>query len=106
MPWSRMKEQVVRVLQAEGYVRDLAVGGEGARKTLTVVLRYTDEGRPVITGIRRVSKPGLRVYTSSKDAPAVRGGLGVSILTTPVGILADRDARRRNVGGEVVCEVW
>jgi small subunit ribosomal protein S8 len=106
VPWSRLKEQVARVLAEEGYVRDFVVSGEGARKVLTVVMRYTSEGDAVITGIRRVSKPGLRTYTSARKAPVVRGGLGVSILSTPQGVVADREARRRNVGGEVLCEVW
>ncbi len=106
MPWSRFKESIARVLISEGYVRDLVVSGEGARKTLTVLLRYTDSGESVIIGIRRVSKPGLRVYSSASDAPAVRRGLGISILSTPEGLFPDREARKRNVGGEVLCEVW
>jgi len=106
VPWSRLKEQIVRVLGEEGYVRDYVVSGEGPAKTLTVVMRYTPEGEPVITGIKRISKPGLRVYARADGAPVVRGGLGVSILSTPSGVVADRDARRRNVGGEVLCEVW
>jgi small subunit ribosomal protein S8 len=106
MPWSRLKEQVARVLLAEGYVRDVVAGGQGATKTLTVLLRYTDAGEPAISGIRRISRPGMRVYTPAADAPVVRKGLGVSILSTPAGLLVDREARRRNVGGEIICEVW
>ena len=106
MPWSRVKEQLARVLLAEGYVRDVVTGGQGATKTLTVLLRYTEAGAPVIGGIRRVSRPGMRVYSAASDAPVVRRGLGVSILSTPTGLLPDREARRRNVGGEIVCEVW
>ncbi len=106
MPWSRVKEGIARVLLAEGYVRDVVVGGEGPRKTLTVLLRYTDDGMPAISGLRRVSRPGMRVYTPAAEAPVVRRGLGVSILSTPAGLLPDREARRRNVGGEVICEVW
>ena len=106
LPWARMKEQVARVLQAEGYVREVLTAGQGATKTLTVLLRYTDAGAPAIVGIRRISRPGMRVYTSAVEAPQVRHGLGVSILSTPAGLLVDREARKRNVGGEVVCEVW
>ena len=106
IPWSRTKEQVARVLSDEGYIRDVVVSGEAANKTMTLLLRYSETGEPVIVGIKRVSKPGLRVYRGSKDVPRVRQGLGVSILTTPEGVLADREARRRNVGGEVICEVW
>jgi len=106
LPWSRMKEAVVRALASEGYVRDIVVGGEATKRTLTVLLAYTDSGEPVINGVRRVSKPGLRVYANVRHIPSVRNGYGVSVLSTPAGLLADREARRRNVGGEVVCEVW
>ena len=106
MPWGRMKEAVARVLLAEGYVRDVVTAGQGATKTLTVLLRYTEGGQPAITGVKRISRPGMRVYSSATEAPMIRKGLGISILSTPAGLLADREARRRNVGGEVVCEVW
>ena len=106
LPWSKMKEAVARTLAGEGYVRDVVVGGEATKRTLTVLLAYTESGDPVITGVRRVSKPGLRVYASVRNIPQVRSGYGVSVLSTPAGLLADREARRRNVGGEVVCEVW
>jgi small subunit ribosomal protein S8 len=106
MPWGRMKEQIARVLLSEGYVRDVVTAGQGATKTLTVMLRYTENGEAAITGIRRVSRPGMRVYSAASEAPVVRKGLGISILSTPAGLLVDREARRRNMGGEVVCEVW
>ena len=106
MPWSRVKEGLARVLIDEGYVRDVVVSGEAARKTLTVILSYTEGGDPVIGGIRRISKPGLRSYSRAQSAPKVRNGLGVSILSTPEGLLVDREARKRNVGGEIICEVW
>ena len=106
MPWSRMKEQVARVLLAEGYVRDVVVSGQGATKTLTVLLRYTDDGAPAITGVKRISRPGMRIYSSAEDAPTVRKGLGISILSTPAGLMPDREARSRKVGGEILCEVW
>ncbi|HYB98128.1 MAG TPA: 30S ribosomal protein S8 [Candidatus Limnocylindrales bacterium] len=106
LPWSRVKEGIARVLREEGYVRDFEVAGEGAQRQLTIYIRYSDNGAPVLTGVRRISRPGLRRYSSSKEAPRVRGGLGVSILSTPLGLLADREARRRGVGGEILCEVW
>jgi len=106
MPWSRMKEAVARALAGEGYVRDIVVGGEATKRTLTVLLAYTESGDPVITGVRRVSKPGLRVYSAVRNIPLIRNGYGISVLSTPAGLLADKEARRRNVGGEVVCEVW
>jgi small subunit ribosomal protein S8 len=106
LPWSRMKESVARALAGEGYVREIVVGGEATKRTLTVLLAYTESGDPVISGVRRVSKPGLRVYSSVRNIPSVRNGYGISVLSTPAGLLADREARRRNIGGEVVCEVW
>lgn len=106
LPHSRTKEAIARLLCDEGYLREVEVTGEGAKRNIVVHIRYGDGGDPVLTGIRRVSRPGLRRYTSSGDAPRVRGGLGVSIISTPVGVLSDREARRRNVGGEVICEVW
>jgi small subunit ribosomal protein S8 len=106
MPWSRVKEGVGRVLCEQGYLRDVSVSGEVPKRTLTVRLRYTDAGDSAITGIKRISKPGMRVYSSSSEVPLVRSGLGVAVVSTPVGLLADRDARKRNVGGEILCEVW
>ena len=106
MPHSRTKEAIARVMRDEGFLTDRAVTGEGAAKALVLHIRYSDGGEPVLSGIRRVSRPGLRRYSSSSEAPRVRGGLGVSILSTPIGLLPDREARRRNVGGEVICEVW
>lgn len=106
LPWSRTKEGLARVLVSEGYVRDVLVGGEADKPTLTVLLSYTAAGDPVITGVRRVSKPGLRVYTGAKEIPSVRNGFGVSVLSTPLGLMGNREARRRNVGGELLCEVW
>jgi small subunit ribosomal protein S8 len=106
LPHSRTKEAIARLLSEEGYLRDVEVTGEGAKRTIVAHIRYSDGGEPVLSGIRRVSRPGLRRYSSSAKAPRVRGGLGVSILSTPVGLLSDREARRRNVGGEVICEVW
>ena len=106
VPHSRTKEGIARLLCDEGYLREVEVSGEGAQKNIIIHIRYGDGGDPVLTGIRRVSRPGLRRYSSSADAPRVRGGLGVSILSTPIGLLSDREARRRHVGGEVICEVW
>ncbi len=106
IPWSRVKEELCHVLKAEGYLADVSVEGEIPRKSITVAMRYTESGDPVILGLRRVSKPGLRRYTGAAEAPEVRSGLGVSIISTPTGLLPDREARKRNVGGEVLCEVW
>lgn len=106
VPYSKLKEQVVRVMTEEGYLRDVSVVGEGVRKNLRISLRYDAQRKPVITGLKRVSRPSLRVYVGSAAAPRIRRGLGLSILSTPAGVLPDREARARNVGGEVLCSVW
>jgi small subunit ribosomal protein S8 len=106
VPWSRFKEQLCAVFKSEGYIDSVVVEGDGPGRSIRVDLRYTEAGMPVITGLKRISRPSLRRYSSAGDAPRVRNGLGVSILSTPAGILPDREARRRGVGGEVICEVW
>jgi len=105
-PWSVLKERVVRVLVAEGFVRDSSVIENEAKKDLRVWLRYDDEQRPVISGLKRVSRPGRRVYVGARSMPSVRRGTGVNIVSTPLGVLADREAVQRNVGGELLCSVW
>jgi len=106
VPWSREKESIARVLVEEGYLGGSSVVEASPRNVLRIELRYGDDRRPVITGLRRISRPSLRVYVGAKEIPAVRKGLGVNILSTPRGILVDRVARRENVGGEVICTVW
>ncbi|HEY8514956.1 MAG TPA: 30S ribosomal protein S8 [Candidatus Binatia bacterium] len=106
VPWSKVKERLTAVLVEEGYLKDYTVVGEGPKKEIRIGLRYDAQRRPVITGLKRVSKPSLRVYVGADTAPRIRRGLGVSILSTPQGILPDRVARERNVGGEVLCAVW
>ncbi|MGH7821848.1 MAG: 30S ribosomal protein S8 [Candidatus Binatia bacterium] len=105
-PWSRLKERVAQVLQEEGFLRDVIVRDVEGRKLLRVYLRYDEFRRPVISGMRRVSRPSLRVYVGSREIPQVRRGLGLSVLSTPKGVLADRIARKENVGGEVLCSIW
>jgi small subunit ribosomal protein S8 len=106
VPWSRQKEEIARVLVDEGYLGGVSVVEATPRNTLRIELRYDAQRRPVITGMRRVSRPSLRVYVGVKEIAAVRKGLGVNVLSTPKGILVDRNARRENVGGEVICTVW
>lgn len=106
MPWSALKEAVARVLIAEGFLRDVAVVGEGTAKQLRLSLKYDDQRRPVISGIQRVSRPSLRVYVGKEEIPMVRGGLGINVLSTPAGVLVDREAKQRGVGGELLCAVW
>ena len=106
VPWSRHKEAIAHVLVEEGYLAEAAMVREGQFPTLRLGLRYDQTRRSVISGIRRVSRPSLRVYVGSDEIPSVRRGLGVSILSTPKGILPDREARRQGVGGEVICQIW
>jgi small subunit ribosomal protein S8 len=106
VPWSRQKEEIARVLVSEGYLTGVSVVEATPRNVLRIDLRYDAQRRPIITGVRRVSRPSLRVYVGVKEIPAVRRGLGVNVLSTPKGVLVDRDARRENVGGEVICTVW
>jgi small subunit ribosomal protein S8 len=106
IPWSRQKEEIARVLVDEGYLGGVSVVEGTPRNVLRIDLRYDGQRRPVISGVRRVSRPSLRVYVGVKDIPAVRRGLGINVLSTPKGVLVDRNARRENVGGEVICTVW
>jgi small subunit ribosomal protein S8 len=105
-PSSRLRENVLGVLQSEGYIRGFTSVDTGdGRAELEIELKYFD-GEPVIRTIERVSKPGRRVYASVKSIPRVKNGLGVSILSTPKGVMSDADAREQNVGGEVLCQVF
>lgn len=106
MPSSKLKEEIAKILASEGYVDSYKVEDARVGKKLTVTLRYADDRKRVIQGLRRISKPGHRVYKGASDLERVRGGIGVSIVSTSDGLLTDREARRRNVGGEVLCEVW
>ena len=104
MPASKAKEAVAKVLQDEGYIMSYSTEGEGAASTLSVELKYFD-GVPVIERIQRASRPGLRIYRGQKDLPKVLGGLGVAIVSTSAGVMSDRQAREKGIGGEVLCVV-
>ncbi len=106
MPSSRMKVSVAKVLKEEGYITDYSVQDDAVQGVLKVVLKYGKDGEPVITGIKRVSRPGLRKYSKAADIPRVLEGYGVAVVSTSKGVVADRDARSLNAGGEVICEVW
>jgi small subunit ribosomal protein S8 len=108
MPSSKVKEALAGILQQEGYIEGFAVEDQSDRpgKKLTITMKYTTDRRRTISGLKRVSKPGLRVYTRSADVPRVLGGMGVAILSTNQGLMTDREARQRRVGGEVLCHVW
>ena len=104
MPASKAKEAVAKVLQDEGYVTGYAVTGEGAERELTIELKYF-EGVPVIEKIQRASRPGLRIYRGKEELPKVLGGLGVAVVSTSAGVMSDREAREKGIGGEVICIV-
>lgn len=104
MPSSNEKVAVARVLKDEGYITDYSTETDGAKTTLSIELKYF-EGGPVIEKIQRVSKPGLRIYRGKNDLPKVLGGLGVAIVSTSEGVMSDREAREKGIGGEVLCVV-
>ncbi len=106
LPHSKIKLEVARVLKEEGFITDFVHHEKKPQGEITVVLKYGAEREPAITGIRRVSKPGLRRYANSREIPRVLGGMGISILTTSRGIMSDSQARKQHVGGEVICTVY
>ena len=108
MPSSKQKLALATILQQEGYIDGFSVAPstKGPGDVLTISMKYSDERKRTIAGLRRVSTPGLRVYRNSKTLPRVLGGLGVAVLSTSQGLMTDREARKRNVGGEVLCYVW
>ena len=108
MPSSKLKVALADVLESEGYIHGYEVAENEGRpgSTMTISMKYSPERKRVISGLRRVSKPGLRVYRKADGVPRVLGGLGVAVLSTSNGLMSDRDARRKGVGGEVLCEVW
>ena len=104
IPHSRMKESIAQILKQEGYVSDVSVEGDKF-KCLKLKLKFTGR-RAVIEGLRRISRPGLRSYVGAREIPRVRGGLGVALISTPEGVMTGNEARRKNLGGELVCYVW
>jgi len=106
IPASKMKIAIAEILKREGFIRDFEVQKAEPADSIVITLKYTSDRRPVITGLKRVSKPGLRIYSGRADIPRVRGGLGLSILSTPKGVMAGHEAWQEHVGGEVLCYVW
>ena len=106
VPWSRLKERIAGVMVDEGYLGECAVVGEGVERIIRLTLRYDSRRTSVITDLQRVSRPSLRVYVAAAEAPRVRRGMGISILSTNKGVMPDREARKQKVGGEVLCAVW
>jgi small subunit ribosomal protein S8 len=106
MPSSKLKVGIAEILKNEGYIKDYEVTKDVPQPTLRVALKYTPERQPVVTTIKRLSKPGLRRYTKRGDIPMVLGGMGLIIMSTPQGLMSGKEAYKRNLGGELVCEVW
>ena len=103
--FSRIKESIANILKNEGYIVDYEIKEEGTKKDIVVTLKFVD-GEEVVKGLRRISKPGRRVYSSVDNLPKVLGGLGIAIVSTPKGVLTDKECRKHSVGGEVLCYVW
>ncbi|MGI0490552.1 30S ribosomal protein S8 [Alkalinema pantanalense CENA528] len=108
VPATKMTRSIAQVLKAEGFIGEFEEAGEGVKTNLVITLKYKGKNRskPLITNLKRVSKPGLRVYSNCKDLPKVLGGIGVAVISTSSGIMTDREARKAGVGGEVLCYVW
>ncbi|MBC7924639.1 MAG: 30S ribosomal protein S8 [Bryobacteraceae bacterium] len=106
VPASKIKMELARILREEGYILNYKMAEEGTQRTIRLYLKYTTTNQPAISKIQRVSRPGCRVYVSSREIPRVLGGLGINILTTPRGLMTGRAARKENVGGELICQIW
>jgi small subunit ribosomal protein S8 len=106
VPASKLKTEIARILKEEGYIANYKVAEEGVKKVIKIYLKYAADNSPVITKIERVSRPGCRNYAGKDGIPRVQGGIGISILTTPQGVMTGRKARKEGVGGEVLCKVW
>ena len=106
IPASNMKKAICQILMDEGYIKNFSVEEDGKQGVITVTLKYLEGKRPVIQGLRRVSKPGLRIYSNVEDMPKVMKGLGIAIISTSKGVMTDREARKQNVGGEVLAFIW
>ena len=103
---SNMKKSIAKLMQNEGFIKSYEVIDDGLQGEIRITLKYLDKKQPVIVGLKRISKPGLRVYASCEDLPKVLGGLGVAIISTSKGVMTDRMARKENLGGEVLCYIW
>jgi small subunit ribosomal protein S8 len=106
VPSSRMKVAIARIMKQEGFVRHFDVNNQAPQPMLRVILKYDDKREPVMHGLKRVSKPGRRIYTDRQEIPRVQSGMGVAVISTSKGVVTDREARRMGIGGEVVCYIW
>jgi len=106
VPASNIKTSIARIMREEGYVRGFEVSSDRPQPMIRIWLKYTEERQPVLSGLKRVSKPGRRVYSGRRDIPWVLSGMGIAVLSTPLGVMTDRKARKLRVGGEVLCYIW
>ena len=106
IPHSNFKFELAKLFKDEGYISDVEVKGDGAKKVLNLTIKFSDEGKSVIAGLNRLSKPGRRVYSGAERIPYVHNGLGISIISTSKGVMTDTDAREQKVGGEIICKVF
>ena len=106
MPSSKIKEEIARILKDEGFIEEFSIEENDVQNNLTLTLKYGQKKERVITGLKRVSKPGLRVYSKAEELPRVLNGLGIAVISTPKGIMTDKEARKENVGGEVIAYIW
>jgi len=106
IPASRMKLYIAKILKQEGFITDYEVLGSRSQRQIKVILKYGDKNQPVISGLKRVSKPGLRVYVQGREVPRVYGGLGIAIVSTSKGVMTGQKAWRQGIGGELLCYVW
>ena len=106
VPASKIKNEIARILKEEGFINDYKIDSDNAQGTIILTLKYTDKKVSVITGLKRISKPGLRVYAKSDEIPKVLNGLGIAIISTSKGIMTDKEARKENIGGEVLAYIW
>ena len=106
MPASKIKNEIARILKEEGFIKDYKLEKDNVQETLVLSLKYTEKRERVITGLKRISKPGLRVYAKNDEIPKVLNGLGIAIISTSKGIMTDKEARKQNIGGEVLAYIW
>ena len=106
VPASNVKKEIARILKEEGFIKDYKIVDDNVQGTIELTLKYTDKKERVITGLKRISKPGLRVYVEKDEVPKVLNGLGIAIISTSKGIMTDKEARKENIGGEVLAYIW
>ena len=106
IPASRLKVEIAKIMKEEGFIKSYKIIKDKKQGVLRVTLKYTQDNRPIVEGLKRISKPGRRVYVGKDEIPSVVGGMGIAVVTTPKGILTDKTCRREGVGGEVLCYIW